>query len=79
MLSAVIRNANYNVCKMCKNLRLDPMYPKEYRAAKCMKFGHKCVVSGEVSYLLAERCRRDSSLCGEEGLHFEPSKTDSNF
>lgn len=77
MLGAVIRNASYNVCKMCKNLRLDPMYPKEYRAAKCMKFGNKCVVSGEVSYLLAERCRRDSSLCGEEGVHFEPSKTDS--
>jgi hypothetical protein len=79
MLNAVIRNASYNVCKMCKNLRLDPMHPKEYRLAKCMKFGNKCVVSGEVSYLLAERCRRDSSLCSEEGLYFEPSNSDSKF
>lgn len=79
MLNAVIRNASYNVCKMCKNLRLDPMHPKEYRLAKCMKFGNKCVVSGELSYLLAERCRSDSSMCGEEGLYFEPSNSDSKF
>ena len=78
MLNAIIRNSSYNVCKMCKYLRLDPMYLNEYRMAKCKKFGHQCVVSGEVSYLLAERCRRDSSLCGEKGTHFEQTNVDGN-
>jgi len=71
MIGAIIRNSQYPICKMCKHIRFDTQYPDEYKLAKCVKFGHQCLVSGEVTHLFAERCRRDSLQCGEEGKHFE--------
>ena len=67
----LIRNANFPICKMCKNLMFDVKYPGDYSLSKCIKFGIQCKVSGEITHLYAERCRRDSSMCGEEAKHYD--------
>ena len=71
MIGSIIRNANVPICKMCKNLMFDVKYPGDYSLTKCIKFGIQCKVSGEITHLYAERCRRDSSMCGEEATHYD--------
>lgn len=60
-----------NLCKTCVHFRGDKMYPLDYSQARCMLFGNQCVVSGDITYLYAERCRRDNSMCGREGKHYK--------
>ena len=79
MLGVVIRNANVPICKFCKYFRSDIQFPKEYKMAKCMKFGNQCLVSGEITNLYAERCRRDTSLCGEDGKSYVSAQSPSNM
>ena len=61
-----------NLCKTCKHVRMDKVYINDYAQARCMLFGNQCVVSGDITYLYAERCRRDNSMCGREGKHHKP-------
>ena len=36
----------------------------------CTKFGYKNVVTGEITYEYAEKCRRLDGKCGEDGKFF---------
>ncbi len=60
-----------NLCKTCVHFRADKRQPMDYTQARCILFGNQCVVSGDVTYLYAERCRRDSTMCGREGIHYK--------
>ena len=42
-----------------------------YKYGKCLSFGEKNVVSGEVSYEYAELCRNNESKCGIKGKYFK--------
>ena len=44
----------------CKNIHL----------SKCNKFGIKNLLSGEIEYETAIRCRYDKSMCSEKAIYF---------
>ncbi len=67
--SAFVKNITAPICKTCKYLVMDPVRPKDYLFARCLRFGEQCRVSGEVKFYYADRCRRDYSLCGSEGKY----------
>lgn len=75
---STIRYANVPICKLCKNILLDTVTPTDFSLAKCVKFGAKCRVSGEITYLYADRCRRDANMCGDEGKQYESKFSLSN-
>ncbi len=57
------------LCRTCVHLRMDIRQPNDFTFARCAKFGNQCAVSGEVTYIYAERCRRNFTMCGIEGKH----------
>jgi len=38
---------------------------------RCSKFGEKNIITDEIKYDYADKCREKESLCGKEGKYFE--------
>ena len=70
-----LKNVTVPICRTCKYLVMDQTRPKDYLFARCIRFGEQCLISGEVKYYYADRCRRDYTLCGTECRYHE-NKTD---
>jgi hypothetical protein len=74
---AVIRNQDIKVCIKCVSfIRYKNNYPydsltnnKEY--GKCSMFGEKNMVTGDIEYINAARCRADETKCGRNGNAYE--------
>jgi hypothetical protein len=66
-----IKNINVNPCRKCihYNSRYD-----DSSLSNCKKFGEKNIISNEIKYDNAERCRNDELKCGKEGKYFEEDK-----
>jgi hypothetical protein len=66
-----IKNINVNPCRSCiyYNSKYD-----DSSLSKCKKFGVKNIISNEINYDYAERCRDDELKCGTEGKYFEEDK-----
>ena len=45
-------------------------YPDYSALGKCMKFGNKDLISGNIDYDYADMCRRDSNKCNSTGIYF---------
>lgn len=46
--------------------------------SKCMLFGYKDKVSGEIIHHLASTCRNDTTMCGENGFFYKEKTSKSS-
>ena len=60
--STLIKYIQYPLCKNC-------LFFQNY-GARCGKFGNVDLVTGEVRYDFAFRCRSDRKKCGVDGKYF---------
>ena len=81
MKKAFIKNTNLPICSNCKHFieykRRDDLLP-DITLSKCKKFGAVNIVTGEIKYEYADRCRHDKDKCGIYGDEYE-SKDDMVF
>jgi len=70
-----IKDLQFPSCNECKFFIPCLIYPSKekdiIRRNKCMMFGHKDMVSGEIINYYADACRNDISMCGKNGFYFE--------
>lgn len=66
------------ICRTCKHLLMDIKYTNDYSFARCAILGKQCVVSGDINYPYADRCRRDFTMCGDEGIYYEKSQSETH-
>ena len=67
-----IKNIEYPLCKNCKYFSKGPATYDTL--GKCMKFGEKNIVSGEITYEYADMVRSYINKCGIEGKYYEKRK-----
>ena len=67
------------ICRTCKHLLMDIKYTNDYSFARCSLLGKQCVVSGDINYPYADRCRRDFTMCGVEGKYYEKSQSETHI
>jgi hypothetical protein len=68
----IIKNIEVPSCKNC-------IYYKPSKhgidfsstMGRCSKFGEKNIITDEIIYEYADKCRQKESLCGKEGKYFE--------
>jgi len=72
-----IRNTQLPVCTNClhfiehtNNYPYDPI-PSDAQYGRCKKFGEINMVTGQIEYDLAIKCRLDVSRCGNDGSEYE--------
>ena len=75
-----IKHFSLPVCKDCVYYRphqekLDPF--KSGDQDKCMKYGEKNVVTGEINYQYADIVRKQDLQCGLTGKHFIKKKPET--
>jgi hypothetical protein len=65
-----IQNIDLPSCKNC--IYFDPQSHSDFTStlSKCNKFGHKNIISDEITYDYASSCRNDENKCGEKGVFF---------
>jgi hypothetical protein len=65
-----IKDIQLPVCKDCKFFI--PYENKEqYTLGRCMLFGKKNIISGEITYEFADVCRISSNKCGYNGTLYK--------
>jgi len=71
-----IRNTQLPICTNClnfikhtNNYPRDPI-PDNLRYGRCKKFGEMNLITGEIEYDLARRCRLNVSRCGNNGIEY---------
>ena len=70
----VIKDIHLPVCKDCKFFI--PFENKEqYTLGRCMLFGKKNIVSGEITHEFADVCRISSNKCGYNGTFYEDASS----
>jgi hypothetical protein len=73
-----IKNLEYPTCKTCAYFikHDDFEFASSFDLGKCMLFGEKNVVSGEIKYDYADAARKFNSSCGIVGKYYNEAKTD---
>ena len=71
-----IRNTQLPICSNCvhfiehtNNYPYDPI-PDNTQYGRCKKFGEMNLITGEIEYDLALRCRLNVSRCGNDGTEY---------
>lgn len=75
-----IQNIQLPVCKKCAFFIPHIVSNADTkRLGKCVKYGEMDIITGEINYHRADKCRNDESKCGLEGkeyvLHISSFKT----
>jgi hypothetical protein len=66
-----IINSGYPICKNCNYFL--PCFDKtniNYNESKCIKYGTRNLVSGELIYDSSLSCREDKQKCGPTGMDY---------
>jgi len=74
----MLKNTTIVICRTCKHILMDIKIPNDYSFARCAVLGKQCVVSGDIMYPYADRCRRDFTMCGQEGKYYEKSHVETH-
>lgn len=74
----MLKNAIIPICRTCKHILMDIKIQNDYSFARCAILGKQCVVSGDIMYPYADRCRRDFTMCGQEGKYYEKSHVETH-
>ena len=69
-----IKDINLPVCKDCKFF-IPYENQEQYTLGRCMLFGKKDIISGEITYEFADVCRISSNKCGYTGTLYEATET----
>ena len=75
-----IKHFSFPICKDCvyhrpQHEKLDPF--KSGDQDKCLKYGEKNVVTGEINYQYADFVRKQDLQCGLKGKHFIQKKIET--
>ena len=74
-IATQIHNKYSLVCKNCKYFKPDPTYSFDsITNSKCMCFGDKSIITGDIEYDNVEKCRNDETKCGKEGIQYVEEK-----
>ena len=63
-----IKNINLPVCLFCKYFEQTVL---KIPTGRCVFFGEKDIVTGEIQYQNARDCRLDEKKCGQFAIHFK--------
>jgi hypothetical protein len=68
----IIKNIEIPSCKNCI-YHIPSKHGSEFSStmSRCEKFGEKNIITDEIKYDYADKCREKESLCGNEGKYFE--------
>lgn len=68
----IIKNIDIPSCKNCI-YHIPSKHGSEFSStmSKCEKIGEKNIITDEIKYHYADKCREKESLCGNEGKYFE--------
>lgn len=69
-----IKNMNINPCRNCMHFQLYGNDDISFNLARCDLFGEKNIISGEIKYEYADKCRESEHFCGNDGKYFEEDK-----
>ncbi len=81
-LNTVVKNHDFPACVNClyfKEIVNNAPYAyshseKNIDFFKCQKFASKNLVSGNIEYEFASKCRNNENLCKNEGIFFTPKR-----
>ena len=67
---SVIKDIQLPVCKDCKFF-MPHENREQYTLGRCMLFGKKNIISGEITYEFADICRISANKCGHNGTLYK--------
>lgn len=67
MNRVLIKNLKLPICISCKHFVLPKSAFIDIEYGKCNQFGSKNIITGDIEYTYARKCREFDSLCGKEG------------
>jgi len=73
-LYSSINNGDKPACITCKFYKPEKYARFDSISAKCSFYGNKNLHTGEIDYSYATDCRKNETLCGEEGKLYEEEK-----
>jgi hypothetical protein len=73
-LYSAINNFDKPACITCKFYKPEQYSTFDAINAKCAYYGNKNLHTGEIDYSYATDCRKNETLCGEEGKLYEEEK-----
>lgn len=76
MVGTFIKDIELPVCKDCKFF-IPFENQEQYTLGRCMLFGKKNLVSGEITYEFADVCRISSNKCGHNGTLYKHAEASS--
>ena len=76
MIKQVIQNFKSPICQTCKYYKPFSIFGHKdnYEYSRCMKFGEKNIITGELKFEFAKNIRRDGNKCGPNGTLYEEKK-----
>ena len=68
----IIKNIEIPSCKNCI-YHVPSKHGSDFSStmSRCEKFGEKNIITDEIKFEYADKCREKESLCGNEGKYFE--------
>jgi hypothetical protein len=73
-LFSSITNLDKPSCVTCKFYKPEEYTRFESISSKCSLYGNKNIHTGEIEYSYAIECRKNETLCGQEGKLYEENK-----
>jgi hypothetical protein len=73
-LFSSIKNIDKPSCNTCKFYKPEDFTSFDSISSKCLLHGNKNLHDGNIEYLYARECRKDETICGEEGKLYEPDQ-----
>jgi hypothetical protein len=70
-LFSSITNLDKPSCVTCKFYKPEEYTSFESTSSKCSLYGNKNIHTGEIEYSYATECRKNESLCGQQGKFYE--------
>jgi len=70
-LFSSITNLDKPACVTCKFYKPEDYSPFDSTSSKCYLYGNKNLHTGEIEYSYATECRRNETLCGQQGKLYE--------
>ena len=73
-LFSSINNINKPACVTCKYYKPEQYSNFDSIYSKCSLYGNKNLHTGEIEYSYATECRKNETICGQEGKQYEEKK-----
>jgi hypothetical protein len=70
-LFSCINNIDKPACNTCKFYKPEDYSYFDSTSSKCSLYGNKNLHTGEIEYSYATECRKNETLCGQEGKLYE--------